>query len=641
MAKKKQDPIIIPAQEAILSDMIYGEYTTAKSNNTLPDMDFEAVIDLLECRRTEKNYDWMSDVFIPEYPSILNTEASQWVNQYFQSRDFVDVYLEGDKPDDTVKCSVVKKLLNKTLNRPGLHHFQKYVRTRTINSIGGVCWVVCGWEQELKQVKVGTYRTPKQPTIADDGTLIPQYDERDVQDTQVLKDHFTYEVVDPRNVFTDNTYSYSAQDKNYIIVRSEQSYEDLLKKEKSEQYFNLDKLKEIKALEETETSKGTYNKDDKTRKPPKPQTAPYDILRRYGKAWAVVKDVKEDGTPKNIVYGYDEFGDKKENAELIEAIVTMVLCGSYKIMIGFRPTPFVSSVGLPYRPLVRGLCYVHPTKDVGMSDGKYSRELSVAINDIINISNDRVKLATFPTFKGVKYSLDDNDQVFIEPEHVIPLENVDDLQELQIRDNVRGALDQAGLFINKLQQVNSVFPSTMGDLPGKASTTATAVAGADTRSNLRANYKALTVEYTFLTEFYWMILQMSYQFMNPKTAFIILGEEMKAFDPDSDYVYQPVTANIELEYNKRNKLQTYDQLLGRISGIKNPAVVPIIAHVLSRMMVLLGDEFQTIAPMIKKLAVTPNQEEGGGEQPKDMKDVMTSNQQGYPMSAQEMSTRGV
>jgi hypothetical protein len=139
------------------------------------------------------------------------------------------------------------------------------------------------------------------------------------------------------------------------------------------------------------------------------------------------------------------------------------------------------------------------------------------------------------------------------------------------------------------------------------------------------------------------MLQMGYQFMHPKTIMKILGQEMQSFDPDQDYTYQPVTSNIETEYNKDKKLQRYDQMLGRIANIPNPAIVPIIATIIARELELLGDEFQTIAPMVKMLAQTPNTpEQGTGAQtPKDAAPMPTSNQSGNPMSMPEQSVRGI
>ena len=171
--------------ESHIAKLIKAEYETAKSNGALDNSDFEAVIDLLECKRTEKTYEWLSDCFFPKYPAMVLTESSQWANQYFASRDYVDVYLEGDGPDDQAKCALVKKLLNKTLNRRGLYHYQKYMRARTINSTAGVTYAVCGWDQVLQGTVVGTRKVPDGgSTILPTGIEIPTFRDEDVTEDQ-------------------------------------------------------------------------------------------------------------------------------------------------------------------------------------------------------------------------------------------------------------------------------------------------------------------------------------------------------------------------------------------------------------------------------------------------------------------------
>ena len=632
-----------------IATQVYNEYTKARSNKAADDSDFEAVIDMIECQRTEKEYDWMSDVFLPEYASIYNTEASQWANQYFQSRDFVDVYLEGDRPEDPKKSQVIKKLINKTLNHRGLYHFQKYMRARSINSLRGDVYIVTGWVQDVENRKVGTQQIPYEmdvdvygnPIVSDEQMPAIGTREEDVIRPIVKEDRFEYEVIDPRNVFTDNTYTYSIQDKDWVTIRSERDYSWLKDNEKKFGYFNLDKVKDLQVQSETETSKDSYNKQDKKQKADT-KIDYYDVLDRYGLMWAIVKERDKFNNPTKITWGLDDEGNPKSKAELVKTITTVVVSGSQSVVIRFAPTPFVTATGDPYFPLIRGLCYIHPTKDVGMSDGKYSRELQIAINDTINLSNDRVRLATMPTFKGRKYSVEDNDQLYMEPEHIIPLEDVNDLQEIVVRDNIAGALNQTALFIDKLQQVNSVYPTTMGNLPNQASTTATAVAGADARGNQRANYKSLTFEYTFLTELYWHIVQMTHQFMRMETADAVFGQDIKFFDPNADYHYQPISSKIEAEYSKERKISMYDQMIGRLAGLAkvNPAVIPIIGFMIGKQAELMGSDYREVAGMIENLNRTPNNPEKGAQQTGDGQGMMVSNQNGVPMGGMEESVRG-
>jgi hypothetical protein len=461
--------------------------------------------------------------------------------------------------------------------------------------------------------------------------------------TQIIVDRFNYDPIDPRNVITDNKYTYSLQQKEYVIIRDEVSYDQLREEAPRKGYFNLDKLREDHSGP-TETSKQTYNKVDTKESPQTGINPMYDRLLRFGKMWMVVTKRGDDGYPISATPGYDDKGEIKDSAELLEAIIEVAVCQGKQILIRFQPTPFRTSKGIPYRPILRGLCYIHPVKDIGMSSGKYSRELQVALNDTINMSNDRVKLATLPTFKGQQNAVTNNDQIYFEPEHIIPLPNVADLEEVIVKDDVRGAMMQADLFIKKMQQVNSIYPTTMGDMPVAASTTATAVAGAESRSNLRANYSALTFEYTFFVEFYWMMLQMAYQFMHPETAIKLWGQFAAMYDPEAEYSYSPVSSNIETEYNKDRKVTRYDQIIGRIASIPNPAIVPIIAEIIGRQMVLLGAEYQDIKQMIDTLKQTPNVPEAGAapeEVPPEAEGMPVSNEEGVPMSIEEQGMRGI
>ena len=649
MAKRKKDtPVASPATQKDLieqkvTDKIYQEYTTGLRNNEMSDTEFEAILDLLECKRNEKDYEWMSDVFVPEYPSIHLTEASQWANQYFQTRDFVEVYLSGLAPEDKMKAAMVKHYINVTLNQKEVYHFIKYMQIRGINSTRGACYALCRWERQEREVPAPMELPPEEPQTMEPG--IPEAPMPPPQtQAEIIVDRFNYDPIDPRNVITDNKYTYSLQQKDYVIVRDEVTYEQLRDEAKRKGYFNLDKLKETQAPAQTETAKGTYNKVDSFETPETGISKSYDRLLRFGKMWSMVTKRDPEDYPLASTPGYDAQGNIKDGAELVESIIEEVLCGGKKVLIRFQPTPYRTSKGTPYRPIIRGLCYVHPVKDIGMSSGKYSRELQVALNDTVNMSNDRVKLATLPTFKAQQNAITNNDQIYFEPEHIIPLPNVADLEEIEVKSDIRGAMMQADLFIKKMQQVNSVYPTTMGDLPGTASTTATAVTGAEQRSNLRANYAALTFEFTFFAEFYWMMLQMAYQFMHPETAIRLWGQAARMFDPDADYSYAPVSSNIEQEYNKDRKVTRYDQILGRIAQIPNPAIIPIIAEIIGRQLVLLGAEYQDIQEMIETLKQTPNTPEQGAapeETPEQAEEMPVSNEEGIPMGIEEQGVREI
>jgi hypothetical protein len=475
-----------------------------------------------------------------------------------------------------------------------------------------------------------------------DSSQVPavQYKQEEKFETKIVYDRFNYDVIDPRNVFSDSKYCYSIQDKDWVTIRSEKTLEELRSLESQNGYINLDKLIDfVKVKEKTDTSSNSYNKDgDKAEFEKTPMTY-FDVYERFGKFWCKVKERDFDGTPLEVEPGYDENLQPFQDAELVETISTIAVKGNSKQLIRFQASPFKDIRGRFYKPLVRGWCYIHPTKDTGLSDGKYMRELQVAINDTFNMSNDRVKLATLPTMKGRKYSLMNNDTIYFEPEHVMELEDPKDIEEFIINPDVSSAMGQIGMLRSYMQQVAAKFPTVMGELPERASTTATAINETGQRSNLRNNYKSLTVEYTYLIEFYWLILQMSAQFMEEETAMKVLGEQIKAFDSDADYTYSPVTASIEMEQNKFRKLQIIDQFIGRVGNIPNPNTPKLLNYLLSKAFELFGDEFPEYKQFLLDPNVPPPDTPGSVGNVKDMKDQPMSNQNGVPMSGMETETR--
>jgi hypothetical protein len=530
-----------------------------------------------------------------------------------------------------------------------VYHYQKYMRARIINWLFGQVYIMAWWEQKVVKTTI-----PQLPVInpihavTPDGfphIQIQQIPQPDREIEKIIYDRFNYEVLDPRNVFTDNKYCYSIQQKDAVIIRTEKSYSELKANEKKFNYFNLDKVKAMADdASETETSRESYNKDEQKNKAERTPVKYLDILDRYGTVWAF-PELDEAGEIKSIKPGYDEKGNVKEDAELIEAVITYAGKGGNYILIGFEPSKYIDSKGEYYKNLVRGWCYIHPSKDTGLGDGKNLRELQVALNDTFNISNDRVMLATLPTFKGRKQALEDNPTVYIEPEHIIELENPkEDLEELRIRDNIDGALRQIGMIKNEASEVDSIWPTTMGGLPDKSSTTATAIAGAETRTNVRGNFKSLTFEYTFLVEFYHLILQMTHRFAKPETLANLIGDKLSStFDPAADYTYVPLTQNIEAEASKQKKVMAWDQMIGRLSGlakIEPKEIIPLIAMSVGEIAKLLGKDFGDISDKLAAMErAQPQPEEKGAEQTADGMAPPMSNQNGVEQSQPEQMAR--
>uniref|UniRef100_A0A6H1Z973 Portal protein n=1 Tax=viral metagenome TaxID=1070528 RepID=A0A6H1Z973_9ZZZZ len=640
-------------EQALASIVVDNEYDLVRNQNSGETSDLEVMVDMLECKRSAKDYEWMSDVFLPELPAVILSEASDWANQYFQTRDFVEVKLEGAEPGNKERCTAAKKLLNETLNRRGLYHFFKYVRSRAINALFGQVWAIAWWTQRTTPTVVGMrdvtvpldvdiYGNP----LEDTQNQIPatRVEQEPVYGEHIYADQFDYDVLDPRNVFTLNTYDYSPQSKPWVIIRAERTYEELKAEAKDYGYFNLNLVRAINPPSETETSRETYNKDNQKQKPPKSPLKPYDVITRFGPMWARVTQRGEDGYPIAIEPGLDERGEPLEDAELVEAVVTFVLSGSNKILICFKPQMNRDGRGNPFRPLIRGLCYIHPTKDSGLSDGKNMQELQKAVNDTFNMAADRTKLATMPTLKGRKYALEDNTTIYFEPEHVMELEDPEkDIVEFKIEDDVTGALSQIGMLRDAMYQVTARFPTTMGSLPEHASTTATAVAGAETRTSGRTNYKSLTFEYTFLLDFYWIILQMTAQYARPQTLQALMGEDWVNFDPDADYKYSPLSANIEQEQNKYRKLSIIDQMMGRVANIPNPNTPKVLNYLLKMAFELFGNEFPDFAQYMfdesPQAAQQQMMAQGGAQMMPEGNILPISNQNALPQGNLEQYTR--
>jgi len=629
----------------IASIVVDSEYRTSHSNRDDSNADFEAFVALFDSERTERDYDWMSNISLPEFTAHMLTQSSIDVAQYFQSRDFVEAYLEDESEESYANAQAAKECINRTLNQKHLHHYQKYVRAKLINHLQGNVYVECWWEKKSTRGIIGRETRVEQLDVDEYGNPLVDLDiqvpamrqfEVDIEGEIPVIDRFNYDVHDPRNVFTDNRYVYSLQDKHYVIFRSEKTIDDLKHEKERNGYFNLEVIEAMNVSGETETRRDT-NKDDEIIAARTPSKA-FDILKRYGKFWCKVIKRDESGEPMEVKPGIDINGDPFDDAELLETIITYALVDSGKVLIGFHLTPYLDGKGNPYRPITRGLCYIHPTLDEGAGDGKYSRELQVAINDTLNISNDRVQLATIPTFKTKKYATDDNDSLYMEPGHNIRLEDVNDMQELQISDNIQGAMNQIAMLTNSMDKVTSIFPTTMGG-QGAASATATAIAGAETRTDMRTNYKSVTFENTALTELYWMILQMTSAFAHPDTGMRLMGEKVYDFDPTKDYYYKPVSASIETEQSKNMKIQRYMQILQTVSGIGHPDTVNMVNELMTRIYSLMGDEYVNFSQSLLN-PEQPIMQGAGSPEEMEMAGGGASNQYGIEQSMPEQGARG-
>ena len=631
-------------EKIILNQVHNGEVNIAESNNWRSNDEFELCMNLLEPERRDKEYDWMSDIHVPEFASHFLTQSSIDVSQYFQTRDFVEVYLEDESEIAKQNAGAATELINRTLNQRKLHHYLKFVRGKGINNLVGRVYGKCWWDREEKDGVVGYTTRIEELDVDIDGN--PIVDETvQVPETRVIEeevrgkiptvDSFNYDIWDQRNVFTSTEYVYSVQDKQFITFRSEATIKDLERMAGKNGYFNLDKLKDVKPPSQTKFRNEAAEKELSVSPTSSKALKPYDIYERYGKYWVIDPDGKNE-------IGIDENGEIKEKAEYMETIITWAESYDQRVLIGFRAQPFKDALERRYRPILRGLCYVHLTEDGGIGDGKYTKELQVGIDDTFNVSQDRVMLATLPTLKTSKHDIEDNSTIYIEPGHNMELNDPNNVQELQISDNITGALQQIDMLTSKMQQVDSVQPPTLGET-GQASTTATAYVGASRATGERTNYKSLTFENTFLTDLYWMVQQMTYQYATEETAFMLMGEKMYDFDPSrEDYFYKPLSQSIEPEYSKTAKRREWTTVLttlGPLVATGSPDALKMFNYVFGEFVKLMGDEYQNFA----KVFLSQIQSESGGQmqQPGQLGAPPVSNQNQIPMTGAEMGTRGI
>jgi len=630
-------------QSTVIAQLVMEERAIGQSNRASEQSDFEEMIDVFDNIRSRKDYEWMSDISIPEYMSQLITQSAIDANTYFKTREYTEVYLDDDDDDAIAAAHAAKRLVNTTLNQKHLRHYPKYMRGRNINYLNGQVVARCWWEQAFRDGIVGT-RTETEPQYDSLGNRTEVEVEVPVIGEIPVVDRFQYDILDPRNVVWDDSYVYSLQDKNWVIVSFERTLTQLYADAEAMNYINLDELAEIAPPGETDVSRDSYNAEDPKTKSTSSPGQSYDIHERHGKFWVRVierDDLTDDTSePVEVDYGLDLDGKPYDDAEEHEMIITVAASGSSVVIIRHDLQPFMDSDGNRYRPVLRGLNMVHPTRDGGTGDGKYVAELQGAMNDAVNMANDRVKMATLPTIIAKRYAQEDNETLYIQPDHVIYVDDpTSDVQEFKIESDVGSSIMQYGLFRDSMQQFKGIYPNTMGQTPAMASTTATAIAGAEVNTTARTNYASLTYEHTFLTELYWMILQMTWQFAHEDTAIKLLGSEetLLAFDPANDYYYKPITSSIETEYAKEAKVRNLTAIIGYVSQVPNPNTLKVVNMLIADIMDLMGKEIAQYKEMLfDESAPAPetgaDQQAGAG--------MPASNQSGVPQSPQEQAARG-
>lgn len=628
--------------------VVSQEYRVGKANQRYNDMDYESYVDLLDGQRREKDYDWMSDVHIPEFASHQLAESANDVEQSFQTRDFTEVYIED--PMGMAAAEASKELINRTLNQRHLYYYLKHVRSKLINRLDGKVYFMANWERDIRRERIG--EEEKEEVLNVDTFGRPFIDpERQEPATRITtepvfgnvihKDRFNFEVLDPRNVITDNVFTYSLQQKKFVIVRipGGKTLGELKAEAKAEGYFNLDVVKEGAPKEQShlEAADETDNKDDSWQPTPMPDNVPMDVIKRFGKMWCVVTRKDENGEPLEIEPGINEEGGVIDGAKLYQVVMVFALPEQRQVLIAFHLTPYIDADNKPYYPLGRGICYVHPVKDGGFGDALLTKELSVAIDDTFNVAQDRMMQGTYPSFKIKRHLSEDNPGGYhIRPGGSIPVDDKDDFTELKIDSDLTASLTQMGFLKETMRQADSTTRQALSDVPMLASTTATASVGAEASAETRRNYKSYSFDYTFSHELYWMIQQMTFRFAQPETGLKLMGDKVYDFDPTLEYTYKPVSGTVETEHSKYTKFKNLDLMAAKIIQVQHPDAVNQLNKILAAMWKLMGDEYSEYAASLLDEDIPI--ESGAGSQAGPMGGG-PSNQTGISQSGAEMATR--
>ncbi len=634
----------------LASTIVDSEYAVGQQNNKQQDSDYLDYLDMFDCERSAKNYDWMSDIFFPEFYAQQLTQLSEEAGTFFKTHDFVEVYVGSKEEVHKRSARANKTLINRTLNRRDLYFYSKFMKMAAIKNMVGVAYMRCWWEQKTKRTVVGQKRNVRtlntdvdgKPVINDDQVAQQDFYNEDVMGEEVLYDQFNFDIMDSRDVFTDSSYTHSMQDKRWIILRFEKTIDELESEAEDMEYFNLEKVRldneKHSYSKEVEGGRSTHHGIDDKEEPDKTPLVPYTVLQRLGKHLVIVEERDADGNPLRVKPGIDKDGEKVKGAEFHEMVITFVRKNQEDILIGYTPARTIDSNGRPYRPIGRSLCYIHPNKDDGFGDGKAARELQMAINDTINMEADRTKLATIPIMQGPQYNITDNNTLEWKPGAFWETEDGNVLQEVKVNGDVTGALNEVALYRNMSQQASGVSAESQAILAAPT-TSATATANQVQQSDKRSDFRAFTLEFTGLSDLWWFITQMSAQFMKQETAERMIGKkEVSFFDPSLDFTYKPLSAALDSDSARQTKTNNWLQLYNSTVNSPNKNAPQALNYILAQISELQGKEYESFSDkfFLDENDPPPRQ---GGQDPSAISGQVPTNQTGMPQNQQEVQTR--
>lgn len=609
MAKKKTDKVDSTPHDKLLN-FVSDELSVAKRNQDPVFEQFDDYYKMLHCVSMSDIQDIASDLVLPEFPSRVLTIIGDFVGRYFSSRDYVDVYSQSEDPKDVQEAKASKNLLNNLLNKKDVYYFHKIVRAMMFVCTCGYSVIKGNYVQKIKSVQVGSHeetiylKDEQGNPIDEEGRLfedefsqtmattqeeVPDYEDR------VEKDYPNFDIYPNHDVYWSPEYAYSLNDKRWVIFRTYATLSKLFEDAELCGYFNLDVLRKMEQDNESHVIiKEGINKhivDYKEGDEPEPEQGSmktYQIYERWGMMIASAKERDEDGKPTVIDPGFDKNGKILKDAEWVECITSWVATKNQdnpELLIRFQASPYSR------RPMCRLLCYIDSIEDRGFSDAEFVIGPVNAINDTLNISNFRTRLATTPAFKA-KRATGIPAKIKVSPQTAIELENLEDLAELKIADNIQGSLQQIGLLSSGIDRAMSVSPVRMG-VGGDRRETATVGAMMDQNANTRAALRTTTLEFVGLGDLYDMVLSLCNDFMLPETLVELIGPELaQAYNPKREDHFKPVSQALETEQSKRFKSTTIDQLLGRIVAFPNPKTPMVINYLIGMWLDVIGGEFK-------------------------------------------------
>jgi hypothetical protein len=666
MARKKTDKIEKTSYDKML-DFVSDELSVAKRNQDPIFDNFDDYYKMLHCVSLSDMQDIPSDLFLPEFVARTLSIIGDFVAKYFSSRDYVDNYSNSADPRDVKEAKASKTLLNTLLNTKDMFYFHKIVRAMMFVSTCGYSVIKGSYNQQTKQVKTGSHeetiylKDDEGNPIDEEGSLFEDefsqtmattQEEVDDYEDKVIVDRPDFDVFPNHDVYTSSEYAYSLNYKRWVIFRTYKTLSDLEEDAAICGYFNLDKLREyekkdtVEAAVERGRSKHIvdYGEDDEPE--PEGSVKTYQVYERWGKFPVIVKERDENDKPTKVEPGFDKNGKVDKTAEYIECIISWVATKSQD-----NPLLVIRCQASPYsrRPMCRFLCYIDSLEDRGFGDAEFVKGSVMAINDTLNISNYRVRLATTPAFKS-KRATGIPPKIKVSPQGSIELENLDDLVELKIEDNVQGALQQIGLLSSGMDRAMSVSPVRMG-AEGDRRETATVGAMIDQNANIRAGLRTTTLEFVGFSEFYDMMLSLVNDFMLPETLINLIGQDLaSAYNPDREDHFIPVSQSLETEQSKRMKMSTLDQLIGRVVAFPNPKTPMVVNYLMGMWLELAGGDFKHFKrymfeedPETNLLyqIVTGGKAQTAAPTPNGPTEGAPSNEQGIAQGGMEQMVRGM